>query len=112
MAGGPYRWVRHPNYLGVALELFGVPLLFGAWRTALVFTALNGLLPIARFHLADVRPAIRARRRSPRHDIISHLLASVPYERVPRKAPKLPARQKPGKYQEREYPYRYIPEKF
>lgn len=37
--------------------------------------AVNGLLPIGRFHLADVRPAIRARRRNPRHDIISHLIA-------------------------------------
>lgn len=37
--------------------------------------AVNGLLPIARFYVADVRPAIRARRRQPRHDVISHLIA-------------------------------------
>lgn len=37
--------------------------------------ALNGLLPIARFYLRDVRPALRARRASPRRDIVSHLLA-------------------------------------
>lgn len=37
--------------------------------------AVNALVPIARFHLADVRPAISSRRRSPRHDVISHLIA-------------------------------------
>jgi methyltransferase len=30
---GPYRWVRHPNYLGVLLELVGLPLAGGAWWT-------------------------------------------------------------------------------
>ena len=36
--------------------------------------ARNGLAPIVRFYLADVRPAIRERRRTPRQDIISHLI--------------------------------------
>lgn len=44
VARGPYRWLRHPNYLGVALELFGAPLLRGCWRTALAFTAANAAL--------------------------------------------------------------------
>jgi methyltransferase len=30
---GPYRWIRHPNYLGVLLELVGLPLAGGAWWT-------------------------------------------------------------------------------
>lgn len=37
--------------------------------------AVNGLVPILRFHLADVRPAIRQRRARPQDDIISHLIA-------------------------------------
>lgn len=41
------------------------------WATA----AANGLWPLVRFHLADVRPAIRKRRRLPADDIISHLIA-------------------------------------
>lgn len=41
---GPFRWLRHPNYLGVCLEVSGVPLIGGCWRTALVFGVLNGLL--------------------------------------------------------------------
>lgn len=32
---GPYRWIRHPNYLGVLLELVGLPLAGGAWWTLL-----------------------------------------------------------------------------
>ncbi len=35
---GPYRWIAHPNYLAVAIEFVSAPLLFGAWRTALVFS--------------------------------------------------------------------------
>jgi methyltransferase len=41
---GPYRHVRHPNYLVVIVELLVVPLLFRAWITAAVFTPLNLLL--------------------------------------------------------------------
>ncbi len=38
---GPYRWLRHPNYVGVALEIFSLPLIHGLWRSALVFTLLD-----------------------------------------------------------------------
>lgn len=38
---GPYRWLRHPNYLAVAIELIAGPLLFGAWRTALAASLAN-----------------------------------------------------------------------
>ncbi|WP_227874361.1 isoprenylcysteine carboxyl methyltransferase family protein [Tumebacillus algifaecis] len=41
IARGPYRFLRHPNYVVVAIELFTLPLSFGAWSTALLFTALN-----------------------------------------------------------------------
>lgn len=42
---GPYRLLPHPNYLAVALELAAVPMLFGAWITALVSSVLDaGLL--------------------------------------------------------------------
>ena len=33
VASGPYRWVRHPNYVGVLGELIGVAVLLGAWIT-------------------------------------------------------------------------------
>ncbi|HSP77513.1 MAG TPA: isoprenylcysteine carboxylmethyltransferase family protein [Myxococcaceae bacterium] len=38
---GPYRYVRHPNYVAVVLELAAVPLLHGAWVTALLFSLGN-----------------------------------------------------------------------
>jgi methyltransferase len=38
---GPYRFVRHPNYLVVVVEILIVPLMFRAWVTAAVFTLLN-----------------------------------------------------------------------
>lgn len=42
---GPYRWLRHPNYVAVVIEGFALPLVHSAWITAAVFTALNaGLL--------------------------------------------------------------------
>lgn len=37
--------------------------------------AANGLLPVLRFWWADVRPAVKSRRRRPREDVISHLIA-------------------------------------
>ena len=38
---GPYRFVDHPNYLVVAGEIAALPLVFGLWPVALVFTLLN-----------------------------------------------------------------------
>lgn len=38
---GPYRFLRHPNYLAVVLELVAAPLMFGAWRTAIAISALD-----------------------------------------------------------------------
>jgi methyltransferase len=45
---GPYRWLRHPNYLAVVAEGVALPLVHSAWLTALVFTVLNGLLLTVR----------------------------------------------------------------
>ena len=41
VTGGPFRFVRHPNYLIVAAEIAVLPLAFGLWEMALIFTALN-----------------------------------------------------------------------
>ena len=41
---GPYRWLRHPNYVAVVLEGLALPLVHTAWLTALVFTVLNAVL--------------------------------------------------------------------
>ena len=41
VARGPYRWIRHPNYVAVVAEGIALPLVHTAWITALVFTVLN-----------------------------------------------------------------------
>ena len=41
---GPYRWLRHPNYVAVVVEGVALPLVHTAWMTALVFTVLNAVL--------------------------------------------------------------------
>jgi methyltransferase len=48
VTSGVYEYLRHPNYVGVALEIACVPLLHGAWRSALVFSALNAALLAVR----------------------------------------------------------------
>lgn len=44
VAGGVFRWIRHPNYLGVILEIAALPLVHGAWITSIAFSAANGAL--------------------------------------------------------------------
>lgn len=44
VARGPYRWLRHPNYVAVVVEGFALPLVHTAWVTALAFTVLNAVL--------------------------------------------------------------------
>ena len=45
---GPYRWLRHPNYVAVVLEGVALPLVHTAVLTALSFTALNAVLLTVR----------------------------------------------------------------
>jgi methyltransferase len=53
VTGGPYRWIRHPNYLAVAVELAAAPLVLGAWRTAIAFSAGNAVLLAVRIHAEE-----------------------------------------------------------
>jgi methyltransferase len=62
---GPYRYFAHPNYIAVALELAFVPLIFGAWITAIVCTVLNAALLLGLRIPAEVE-AVRA--AAPRSD--------------------------------------------
>ena len=41
---GPYRFMRHPNYLAVIVEIACVPLIRGCWMTAVVFSIGNAVL--------------------------------------------------------------------
>lgn len=50
---GPYRFLRHPNYLAVVIEGFAVPLIHGAWWTALCFTLANAALLVVRIRCEE-----------------------------------------------------------
>jgi len=41
---GPYRFINHPNYLVVVSEILVLPLVFGLWQVALIFTLLNAAI--------------------------------------------------------------------
>ena len=53
VTSGIFRYVRHPNYLGVILEIAALPLIHGAWLTALVFSIGNGVLLRARIRAEE-----------------------------------------------------------
>ena len=78
VTGGPYRWVRHPNYVAVAVEFAALPVLGGGYAEALALSVANA---------AVLRSRIRAEER---------LLDAIPaYRRafagVPRFLPRRPA---------------------
>lgn len=48
ITNGPYRYLRHPNYVAVAIELISIPLIFQAYFTAIIFTILNAIMMAVR----------------------------------------------------------------
>lgn len=50
---GPYRLLRHPNYVAVALELAALPTVFGARRTAVAATIADAALMAVRIPAED-----------------------------------------------------------
>lgn len=50
---GPYRYVKHPNYLAVVLELLALPLVHGAWLTAIVFSVGNAAILFIRIRAEE-----------------------------------------------------------
>jgi methyltransferase len=50
---GPYRYLSHPNYVVVAVEILAFPLIFGAWLTAVFFSLLNAALLFVRIRTED-----------------------------------------------------------
>jgi methyltransferase len=56
---GPYRFIRHPNYAVVAGEIAVLPLVFGAWQIALVFSILNAAMLAWRIRAENAGLATR-----------------------------------------------------
>ena len=44
VTSGPFRYLRHPNYLAVLIEVVAIPIIHGAWLSALVFTTASAAL--------------------------------------------------------------------
>jgi methyltransferase len=53
VARGPYRWLRHPNYVVVVLEIAVVPLALGLPLFALVFSLTNAVLLATRIRVEN-----------------------------------------------------------
>ncbi|WP_324749292.1 isoprenylcysteine carboxylmethyltransferase family protein [Sphingomonas sp. LY54] len=53
IARGPFRFVRHPNYLVVVAEIALLPLAFGLWPVALLFSLLNAAVLTVRIRAEE-----------------------------------------------------------
>ena len=56
---GPYRFLRHPAYVFVSIEVAVLPLAFANWPVAVIWSALNVLLLLHRSRLENATLAIR-----------------------------------------------------
>ncbi|MEU2452333.1 isoprenylcysteine carboxylmethyltransferase family protein [Streptomyces sp. NPDC012765] len=65
VAAGPYRLLRHPNYVAVVAEGVALPLVHSAWLTALGFTVLNLMLLRVRIGCEDAALTDGGRLRAP-----------------------------------------------
>jgi methyltransferase len=52
-AEGPYRWVRHPNYTAVFVEMLALPLIHSAWVTATIGSVLHLFVLLHRVELEE-----------------------------------------------------------
>jgi methyltransferase len=64
ISAGPYRWLRHPNYVAVVVEGLALPLVHSAWATAAVFTVLNAALLTVRIRAEDRALGLRRGREA------------------------------------------------
>jgi methyltransferase len=71
VAAGPFRWLRHPNYLAVIVEFLALPLVHTAWLTAAFFSVANGAVLTLRVRteeaaLAEGSDYLEVMRNRPR----------------------------------------------
>lgn len=70
VARGPYRWLRHPNYLAVALEGIALPLVHTAWLTAAIFTLFD--TPFLAIRIRCEESALGIHLHEARHGALEH----------------------------------------
>ena len=50
---GPYKFLKHPNYMEVVLEIALIPLVFHLYLTAILFTILNAVMLYVRIKVEE-----------------------------------------------------------
>lgn len=55
VTSGPYRFLRHPNYLALVLEFVALPMAGGAWLSALGLSTLNGVALALRIRAEEAQ---------------------------------------------------------
>jgi len=50
---GPYKYIKHPNYMAVIIEIAVIPLLFSCYYTAIVFSILNLIVLKRRIRIEE-----------------------------------------------------------
>lgn len=50
---GPYKYIRHPNYLSVVIEIATIPLIFSCYLTSATFSIVNLALLSRRIKIED-----------------------------------------------------------
>ena len=63
VTSGPYRLLRHPNYVAVVVEGVALPLVHSAWFTAVLFTVANAVLLTVRIRVEDAALSLLPRSR-------------------------------------------------
>ncbi len=50
---GLFHWIKHPNYTGVVIEIFFLPMVAGLWKVALFFSVLNFIILFFRIRFEE-----------------------------------------------------------
>ena len=50
---GPYKYLRHPNYIAVITEIAVIPLIFSCYITCIIFSILNFLTLLRRIRIEE-----------------------------------------------------------
>lgn len=57
---GPYKFLRHPNYIAVIIEIAVIPLILSCYITSVVFTIVNAFVIARRIRIEVVSLAVQA----------------------------------------------------
>jgi methyltransferase len=50
---GLFNYLRHPNYVGVIIEIAALPLMAGLWQLAVIFSLINGVILFFRIRFEE-----------------------------------------------------------